>query len=232
MPRNRQVSAAAYLRGMSNRERRMQRAEWHMQRDVREAADELHRARLASGLTIRQVASLIGVGRTTVLRTERGDLPAPRPMLLARHAAAVGLRARIRIYPGDGAVRDAGQVALIRRFRERIGLAGRWAFEVPIPLPGDQRALDAVLTVAAGRIGMEFYVRLADCQAQLRAAHLKQRDAELDRMMVVVKATHANRRALREAAPAIADTFPGTTRSLLATLAAGEMPATNGVIVF
>jgi len=153
-------------------------------------------------------------------------------MLLARHAAAVGLRARIRIFPGDGAVRDAGQVALIRRFRERIGDAGRWAFEVPIPRPGDQRALDAVLTVAGGRIGLEFYVRLADCQAQLRAAHLKQRDVELDRMVIVVKATHANRRALREAAPAITDTFPGSTRRLLATLTAGQLPPTNGVILF
>jgi hypothetical protein len=153
-------------------------------------------------------------------------------MLLARHAAVVGMRARIKLYPGDGAVRDAGQVALIRRFRERIGQAGRWAFEVPIPRPGDQRALDAVLTVPGGRIGLEFYVRLADCQAQLRAAHLKQRDAELDRLMVVVKATHANRRALRESASAIADSFPGTTRRLLATLAAGELPLTNGVIVF
>ena len=122
-------------------------------------------------------------------------------------------------------MRDAGQVALIRRFRERIGHAGRWAFEVPIPVPGDQRALDAVVTVESGRIGIEFYVRLADCQAQLRAAHLKQRDAGLDRMLIVVKATHANRRALREAAPAIADTFPGTTRSLLATLSAGELPS-------
>lgn len=153
-------------------------------------------------------------------------------MLLARHAAAVGLRARIRLYPGDGPLRDAGQVALIRRFRERIGQVGRWAFEVPIPLPGDQRALDAVLTVAGGGIGLEFYTRLADAQAQLRSAHLKQRDAGLDRMIIVVKATHANRRALREAGPAIADTFPATTRRLLAALAAGEMPPTNGVILF
>ena len=153
-------------------------------------------------------------------------------MLLARHAAAVGLRARIRLYPGGGPLRDAGQVALIRRFRERVGNPGRWAFEVPIPLANDQRALDAVLTVAGGRIGLEFYVRLADCQAQLRAANLKQRDAGLDRMVIVVKATHANRRALGEAASAIADAFPGTTRRLLAALAAGEVPPANGVILF
>jgi len=203
-----------------------------MRRDMLEAGSELRQARLRTGLTLDQVAAANRVGHSTILRNELAALPGPRPMLLARHAAAVGLRARIRLFPGDGAVRDAGQVALIRRFRERIGNAGRWAFEVPIPLPGDQRALDAVLTMARGRIGLEFYVRLADCQAQLRAAHLKQRDAELDRMVIVVKATHANRRALREAAPAIADTFPGSTRRLLAILTAGELPPANGVILF
>lgn len=203
-----------------------------MTRDLADAASELHQARLRAGLTARAVGAAVGVSYMTILRNESATMPGPRPMLLARHAAAVGLRARIRLYPGDGAVRDAGQVALIRRFRERVGNAGRWAFEVPIPLPGDQRALDAVLTVARGRIGLEFYVRLADCQAQLRAAHLKQRDAELDRMVIVVKATRANRRALREAAPAIADAFPGSSRRLLAILAAGELPPSNGVILF
>jgi hypothetical protein len=140
--------------------------------------------------------------------------------------------ARIKLYPEGGAIRDAGQVAMIKRFRERIGDPGRWGFEVPIPLPGDQRALDAVLTLNGGRIGLEFYTRLADAQAQLRSAHLKQRDAGLDRMVIVVKATHANRRALREAESAIAETFPATTRRLLASLAAGVLPPTNGVILF
>lgn len=216
---------------VANRERRLERAESYMRRDVAEAARELRQARLSAGLTLRQVASVIGVGRTTVLRCEQGLFPGPHPALLARHAAAVGLRARIKLYPGDGALRDAGQVALIRRFRERIGGVGRWAVEVPMPIPGDQRAVDAVLTLANGRIGLEFVIRLADCQAQLREAHLKQRDAGLERMLMVVKATHANRRALREAAPAIGESFPGTTRRLLMALAAGELPSTNGVIL-
>ncbi|MGH2391959.1 MAG: hypothetical protein ACRDGH_00485 [Candidatus Limnocylindria bacterium] len=153
------------------------------------------------------------------------------PILLARHAAVVGLRARIKLYPEGDAVRDAGQVALIRRFREEVGEYGKWAFEVPIPRSGDQRALDAVLTVAGGRIGLEFYTRLADVQAQLRAANLKKRDAELDRLVVVVQATRGNRRALREAGSVLVD-FPGSGPRLLTALAAGDVPATDGVILF
>jgi len=128
-------------------------------------------------------------------------------------------------------VRDAGQVALIRRFRERVGEQGLWAFEVPIPRSGDQRALDAVLTLAGRRVGLEFYTRLADVQAQLRAANLKRRDAELDRLVVIVQATRGNRRALREAGSVLVD-FPGSGRRLLTSLVAGEVPATDGVILF
>lgn len=205
-----------------------------MRRDVVEAAQELRRARFRAGLTLRQVAARAGLGRSTILRAEQGRLPWPRPEMLARHAAAVGLRARIRLYPGDDPIRDAGQVALIKRLRERVeaqGRVGTWAFEVPIPQALDQRAIDAVLALPAGRIGFEAWVRLADAQAQLRAAHLKQRDAGLVRMVVVVKATHANRRALAAVGVGAFDAFPGSTRRTLAALSAGQVPETNGVVV-
>jgi transcriptional regulator with XRE-family HTH domain len=215
---------------MPNREQRLARAAWWMGRDLDDAANELRQARRRAGLTAQIVASVLGVSHPTVLRNERGYRGMP-PILLARHAAVVGLRARIKLYPEGDAVRDAGQVALIRRFRAEVGEHGTWAFEVPIPRSGDQRALDAVLTVAGARIGLEFYTRLADVQAQLRAANLKNRDAELDRLVVVVQATRANRRALREAGSVLAD-FPGSGRRLLATLAAGRLPTTNGVILF
>jgi transcriptional regulator with XRE-family HTH domain len=202
-----------------------------MRRDIQDAAGDLRRARLISGLTLRQVASLLNVGTSTVLRTEQARLPWPRPEMLARHAAAVGLRARIKLYPGDDPIRDAGQVALIRRLRERIGPVGRWEFEVPIPQAMDQRAIDAVLNMRDGRVGFEAWVRLADAQAQLRAAHLKQRDAELTRMVVVVKATHANRRALAAAGAGAFDAFPGSTRRILVALSAGQIPDANGVVL-
>lgn len=153
------------------------------------------------------------------------------PILLAKHAAAVGMRARIRLYPEGEALRDAAQVALIRRFRAALGDVGHWSFEVPIPRPGDQRAFDAVIRLSGAQVGLEFYTRLTDVQAQLRAANLKKRDAELDRLIVVIQGTRGNRRVLREAGSTLAE-FPGSGRRLFATLAAGEVPPMDGVIVF
>jgi transcriptional regulator with XRE-family HTH domain len=216
---------------MANRERRMDRATRLMERDLRDVAAELRQARLRAGLTLESVGGVTGMTPSTILRHETARTPGITPDVLARHAAAVGLRARIRVYPEGAAIRDAAQIALIRRLRERLGTTVTWEFEVPIPIAGDLRAFDAVLTVAGGRVGLEFYTRLADVQAQLRQVHLKQRDAGLERVVVVLRATVANRQAIRAAAPAVIEAFPGSTRRVLAALEAGRLPETNGIVL-
>jgi transcriptional regulator with XRE-family HTH domain len=216
---------------MANRERRIERAAWLMERDLRDVAAELRQARLRSGLTLQSVALAVGATPSTVLRHETARTRGVTPDSLARHAAALGMRVRIRVYPEGAPIRDAAHVALIRRLRERLGSHVGWAFEVPIPIPGDRRAFDAVLTVSGGRVGIEFYTRLADVQDQLRRVHLKQRDAGLDRAVVVLRATVANRLAVREAEPVIAEAFPGGTRRTLAALQEGRLPESNGVVL-
>jgi transcriptional regulator with XRE-family HTH domain len=216
---------------MPGRERRVPRAEWRVGRDLAEAGDELRRARLRHGLTLRTVAHQLGVSHVTVLRTERAALPGPTPLLLARHAAAVGMSLRLRVHPGNQTLHDAGQVALMRRFRARIGPVGQWAAEVPIPADRDQRAFDAVLTLPAGRVALEFYVRLTDAQAQLRSAHLKKRDANMERLLIVLADTPTNRRAMHEAGSALGDLAPGNPRELLASLARGAIPAADGIVL-
>jgi hypothetical protein len=80
-------------------------------------------------------------------------------------------------------------------------------------------------------VGLEFYTRLADAQAQLRAANLKKRDANLGRLVIVVQSTRTNRRALAQAGTVLAD-FPGRSGRLLAALKGEQMPETDGVILF
>jgi transcriptional regulator with XRE-family HTH domain len=202
-----------------------------MQRDLDEAGAELRRARLRAGLSLKTVAAAMGASPSTVLRGEMARSDGMPPATLARQAAAVGLRARIRVFPEGPAIHDAGQVALIRRFRARIGRPEAWAFEVPIPIAGDRRAFDAVLTYPDGKVGVEFYTRLSDVQAQLRQAHLKQRDAGLERLVIVVRGSSTNRRLLREGMAAVTQSCPGTTRQTMASLSAGRLPGANGVIL-
>lgn len=211
----------------------MERAEWLVRRDLEELGNDLRDARLASGLTLREVGRAAGVSPQTVLRTERIRFPSdPSSAAVARHAAAVGMRVRIKAYPDGEPVRDAPQLELARRFRSRLSRSMPMAYEVPVSdRPGDLRAWDAVVELPGCRCAIEFVTRFHDCQAQLRAFQLKLRDGTVDRLIVVVKATHANRRALMVARDVVQAALPLGTRPVLAALAAGRDPGANGIVL-
>ena len=80
-------------------------------------------------------------------------------------------------------------------------------------------------------IACELWTRLADWQAQSRAALLKQRDLGADRLVIVLRASRANRAALREAGDGARHSFPIGTRAWLESLAAGRDPGGNGLVV-
>ena len=139
------------------------------------------------------------------------------------------MRARIKVYPEGPAIRDAASVALIRDFTGRLGGAAKLLLEQPVTgEPLDRRAFDATLDIPPG-IALEFVTRFHDCQAQLRAAHLKQRDGGFERLIIVVRATHANRRAVAAAADVVASTFPLGTRAVMSALEQGRDPGANGL---
>jgi len=129
-----------------------------MRRDVVKAGVDLREARLRSGLTLQHVGEVIGVSPATVLRTERGIGPGIRPGMLAMHADAVGLRARVLLFPAGDPLHDAPQIQLIRDFRREIGSALRMDLERPVvSVPGthDRRAFDAMIHTPTGRCGVE-----------------------------------------------------------------------------
>ncbi len=217
---------------MPSRERRLERASWLMQRDLQQLGDDLRNARLDAGLTLREVGRQVGVSPATVLALERAHPPGPRPELLSRHAAAVGLRARIKVYPDGDPIRDAPSIRLISAFRARLRANHRFRPEVPVSdVPGDMRAWDGVLELTGCDCATEFVTRFHDCQAQLRAFELKLRDGSVDRLIVVVMATHANRRALDSARDVVAAAFPVQTRQVMAALAAGRDPGADGIVL-
>jgi transcriptional regulator with XRE-family HTH domain len=193
-------------------------------------ADDLREARIGLGLTQAEVARAVGVSRSRVCRIERGRATTVTLEYLWRHAAVVGLRASVKLYPIGGALRDAAQARYIARFVERVGRQWRVRLDVPIPLPGDLRGID-VLLEGACVICVEVVTRLRDLQAVLRASQLKQRDIGAARLIIVVAATHANRRALAEARPTLLATFDLDTHQVLAKLAAGHDPGRDAIIV-
>jgi transcriptional regulator with XRE-family HTH domain len=195
------------------------------------AGAEVRAARLAAGLRQVDVGAAIGRSGAWVSRAERGNLATISLEQVIVLGAAVGLKVWFTTFAAPRAIRDAPQLALLRRFRARVGEEWRWSFEVIVPIARDQRAADAVLSRDAVRIMIEAFTRLADAQAQLRAVLAKARDMGIERVVIVLAATDANRRALAAASVYLAADFPLGTRKALAALAAGRDPGANAIVL-
>lgn len=204
----------------------------HRARLVRiEIGAEVRRARMAGGIALREAAGAVGRSASWLSRVERGLVATVTLDELLLVSAAVGLKLWVTTFASERAIHDAPQLALLRRFHARIGDVWTWSYEVVVPIPRDQRAADAVIRRGAIAIMVEVFSRVADAQAQLRAVHIKARDMEIERIVVVVAASHANRRALAEASHVLAADFPLETRATLAALAEGQDPGANGVVL-
>jgi hypothetical protein len=150
---------------------------------------------------------------------------------MSRHAAAVGLKPWVRLYPAISRPLDRAQLALLGRFRARLGSAWQIVLEAPMPIAGDLRAADALISFPGCRCMVEVITRVADFQAQLRIAHLKFRDLHADRLIFVVDANPTNRRALRDSGQSVTDAFPLDTKAALRFLGAGVDPGADALIL-
>jgi transcriptional regulator with XRE-family HTH domain len=204
----------------------------HRARFVRiEIGTEIRRARMAGGIALREAAAAVGRSASWLSRVERGLVATVTLDELLLVSAVVGLRLWVTTFASERAIHDAPQLALLRSFHARIGDVWKWSYEVVVPIARDQRAADAVIRRGAIAIMVEVFSRFADAQAQLRAVHIKARDMGIERIVVVVAASHANRRALAEASHVLAADFPLETRATLAALAGGQDPGANGVVL-
>ena len=216
---------------MASRTRALDEARraWH--RTAQEIGDQLRTGRHILGLTQTQLGAAIGVSPSEISRRELGRSRRLTGQKLAMHAGAVGLKLSVKLFPVGGGIRDAAQARYVAALVARVGRLWRVTLEAPIPLPGDLRAVDILLTSERARIAVEVITRLTDLQAQVRAAQLKARDIGATRVLLVLAGTHANRNALASARAVLLASFDLDSRRLLADLSAGRDPGRDGIIV-
>lgn len=149
---------------------------------------------------------------------------------LARHAAAVGLKPYLKLFPLGRRLLDRPQLDLLGRFRQRLHPTWSWETEVPLPIAGDLRSGDCRIGIPSCTALVEAYTRFSDYQAQTASAARKKRDLGADRLILLLAATHANRRAVAEAAAVSDGSFPLRTRVVIAALTAGQDPGADGIV--
>jgi transcriptional regulator with XRE-family HTH domain len=216
---------------MASRHSRIVEARRLADRDLQAVLADARSAREQAGLTQAQVAAAIGWTRDRVTNVEAARLRHVRVGQLAAYVAAVGLRLRVNAYPDGPSLRDVAQLEVTRRLLARISPRWRRRLEVPLPIPGDRRATDLVLSTSEGSVSVEVFTRLRDAQAQLRATALKWRDSGNDRLVVALAATRTNRAALAAVRDLLADEFPVDTRRVMDALHEGRVPSANGIVL-
>lgn len=195
-----------------------------------ETGRELRIARHAAGMRQVDVARRIGSSKSHVSRVENGRVARLGISHLAQLAAAVGLRPYVKLHPLGRRLLDRPQVELLARLRARIHPSWSWETEIPMPLPGDLRSADCRLRIPGCAVLVEAYTRFSDYQGQTAAASRKKRDLGADRLVLLIAATHANRRAIAEAAAVSSGSFPSRSRATLAALAEGRDPGADAIV--
>jgi len=192
---------------------------------------EIRAARVNRDLTLRTVCDAIGVSASTGSRLERGLLEHVDVMLLARLCSVVGLDLSIKTYAGGQPIRDAAQMAHLRRFLALLHPTINWATEVPLPGVGDQRAWDSLVRGSGWSYGVEIESAPHDGQATLRRLALKVRDGGVDGVLLVLPDTRQARAFLREIDEAARSFFPVPGARALELLRAGADPGGSAIII-
>lgn len=205
---------------MSSRDRLITSGRVRGEKLRRQIGQTLVDARGGRGLTIAEVAHACGASR----QEYRGwELAYGAPIRIDEAALAcrvLGLDLVLTTYPAGTGLRDAGHARVIGRFVAELPACVGRSLEVTIPSAGDLRAWDLLLTVGGCRIGVAAETVFRDGQALLRRERQKARDSGVDRLLLVLAATHRNRRAVEEAGRWVTEAFPVGPRAAWAALRA------------
>lgn len=197
---------------------------------------EAEAARLASGTSYAAIGRALRISGTAVAKLFRTRSPNLSIVRAAQILAAPGLELSARAYPVGPPVRDAGQLALLGRLRQRIHPDLRWREEVlvvALPTSGavDLRAWDAAIDGVGVHVRLDAETHVGDVQAVLRRVATKRRDGDADCVILLLSATKHHRRLVAELGDGFRGAFPVSQRAALAALRAGRSPAGDALIL-
>jgi transcriptional regulator with XRE-family HTH domain len=197
---------------------------------VRRLGREARELRLRAGLSQAVLARALACSRQWIGDFELGRLRVVDLRRATRLFTFLGHKVAVTTYPTGEPLRDAGQLRLLARLNARLAPDWRRFTEAVMPAAGDLRAWDELLRGPV-TIGVEAETRPGDLQATLRSIAGKRRDSGVDRVVLLVADTPANRRLVQRHIGMLRQTFPLDTRSCLAALGAGRDPGTDALFI-
>jgi transcriptional regulator with XRE-family HTH domain len=202
---------------------------------VARTLSELRDARVSAGLSQAQVAGAIGISQANVWRLEAGKIGDVSVERLSEMASVLGFEISLGLHPVGDALRDKGQLAVGRRFEQL--LAGKWRVtdETLLPGAGELRAWDKLLRLVGASppylVGVDIETRIRDIQALTRRTRARERDGQVDVILVVLADTATNRRLAPELRSSLGEGYQTSARVLLSGLRSGERLVGSGVVL-
>lgn len=196
---------------------------------ARRGAGPGDRSRSSRSATVAQAA---GISPAQLGRLERAEISRPNLEQLCRAARALGLSTSVRFYPVGTPVRDAAQLALLRRFEARLGSPLYVRREVPLPIGGDLRAWDAMVLGADEPFFIDAETRIGDVQAVQRRIEIKRRDdPRASTVLLVVTRSDHNRRIIATHRESLRALLPLDGGAVLRAISAGRCPPAGGIVM-
>jgi transcriptional regulator with XRE-family HTH domain len=202
---------------------------------ARRAVRELREVRLMAGLSQSALARELDLDPSNLWRLEADGLADVGVVRLSEIASVLGYEVSVGLHPIGEPVRDKGQLACGRRFEALLSDRWRVTDETLLPGAGEQRAWDKLLrlidTTPRYLVGVDIESRVWDVQAIVRRTRLRERDGQVDEILIVLADTAHNRRIADELRSGLGPDYQVGARSLLAGLRRGERLLGSGVLL-
>jgi transcriptional regulator with XRE-family HTH domain len=117
---------------MGHRERPVDRGRRRGRDLTRVLINECRSARIAHGLSQRDIGAAVGLSDSEISRIETGQRTDVSLELLSALLAVVGQDLATNAYPVGAPLRDSAHLALLERLRSVISPSFRWLTEVPV----------------------------------------------------------------------------------------------------
>ncbi len=202
---------------------------------VARALTELENAREGAGLSQANLAHALGWSSSALARFLANELDDVGVTRLSEMASVLGLEVSLGLHPIGDPVRDKGQLAIGRRFQAILSSKWRVTDETLLPGAGELRAWDKLLRLISASppylVGVDIESRIHDVQAIVRRTRLRERDGQVDAIVLVLGDSATNRRVIDELRAGLGADYASSARAALRALRSGKRLVGGGVVL-
>ena len=199
------------------------------------AGTELTTARVEAGLSIVNLAREAGLSKSALSRLLAGEVSDLGVIQLSEVASVLGFEISLELHPIGDPIRDKGQLAVARRFEALLSEASEQTDEMLLPGAGEQRAWDKLLELSGAdppyRVGVDIETRVRDIQALTRRTRGREREGEVDAILVVLSDSATNRRLVDELRASLGPAYATSPRAIFSALRLGRRLVGSGVVL-